>query len=498
MDADLDHLKVKWLVGVGCKLRKAVFFLFISQTLMQYWVAIAEGIRMENRTFQLCTGAESLNFNPYRGDISVKEIQVLRLLTRPILGDSGIVEALHFSADGKEMTARIKNDLVFVFSGKKVDAKVVAYGISILFRLRVPARGIWVTGTENLTSDVDWYSKKIKGIEVLDANTFKLRFETKPGIENVPGVVRELLERQSAGAKSTFWIADPAAPDDFVSKYAVIRGKDNIRIATFGKEIEIRPRNVCHQPDFYDHITSDGFSNFHGFNYSFSENGNTGLAFFNTKSLSMHEREFLASRLRLIAKTLERDVPGLKASKSHVEKGELGYSDYINWGEIKKEHSDKMFRNSSLRVLFHSENALNESFKKELTKLLAQLGVKAIYDVRSGESPVDDYDVFLIRFPMTKGRQKWMQGAVPNLGLAPLLKGAPLTSAALQEGQRSAASTVPVNTDVISSVEKSTFSEKSIIPIYRQKSVLFSRKSLPLVFEFDKNDEPIFMSKESQ
>ena len=171
-------------------------------------------------TLILSSSSPVFNFDPYRSDVNVQEIELLRLLTRPIMGAGGIIQRAHFSPDGKEMTAAIVPGLKLALTQRALNSKMVANGIAALIKYRIPERGIWVAGTEKiLIQSAEWHMNPICGVEILDNESFKLNFESKPGFENIPGAIQELLARLSAGAKSTFWISDPENRSDFVSNY---------------------------------------------------------------------------------------------------------------------------------------------------------------------------------------------------------------------------------------------------------------------------------------
>ena len=80
-------------------------------------------------TLILSSSSPVFNFDPYRSDVNVEEIELLRLLTRPIMGAGGIIQRAQFSPDGKEMTAAIVPGLKLALTQRALNSKMVANGM---------------------------------------------------------------------------------------------------------------------------------------------------------------------------------------------------------------------------------------------------------------------------------------------------------------------------------------------------------------------------------
>ena len=334
----------------------------------------------------------------------------------------------------------------------------------------------------------------ISGVEILNNESFKLNFESKPGFENIPGVIQELLARLSAGAKSTFWISDPENRSDFVSNYDLEIISERIFIKFKSQRIEIlKSGSDCRKADFFD----DGqlLSNDEKAQYevSLSQEASTLVAILNTLKIPPPERPLFAKMIRKIAQQTATLAGDVRLSNSHIESDEAGYTDGISWSE--SEFNAANVRRKEIHVLMHAQNLL---LQKEIVAEFAKMAIKVSISIsiRNELSNVSDYHIYFIKFPMTNGRQKWMQGAIQNLGLLPLVEGAPNTNQALAEGQRTSASTAPVRTDVLSEIERSLRQEISIIPLTRNHKSIYSKKLSPVVFKYSSNNSPAFFERE--
>ena len=432
---------------------------------------------------RFCTMAPEINLNPYRSAVPALQSDLLKLVTRPFIGRDGIISAMSFSADGLEMTARVAPGVAYA-SGKRVTGKDAAYGLAALLRYRIPVRGFLVTGTENMIESANWMDKTFAGIEILGEDSFKLRFTAGKDVENIPGVLRELLERQHTGPKTTFWLADPRNQTDFVARYEVVSAAP-LAVKFEGQHIEFSRRGSCSAPDFFDF--ADGNDGRSDYELSLSSGEITMVSFLNSGRLGLEERRALGAVLQSAAQALT--FPGTRTVGQLIEMGEAGATSahqgklMVAGGKLKKRN---------VRILTNSQKPYVEMLKAEIERRLRALGVSVSFALRTENDPAEAYDAFIVGYPITSGRQKWMQGSITNMKLTGLLAGAPKTHHALNVAQAAAAATVPIKAQTITDIEAAAIEEVSIVPLVRTRRELLTKRGSPISVQWGDHDEPFF------
>lgn len=438
------------------------------------------GGSVKEGTLELCTRAKAMNFNPFRSEVGGEEILLLQAVTRPIMGPGGIVEKFHFAASGLEFTGQVSPSAKLARSGRAVTPMMVAKSIASLIEYRIPARGIRVSKSE-----------------AIDERTFRLTFKAEEGIENVTGVIRELLERLSAGAKSTFWVADPDNPDDFVASYPVSFHGNRIFLDVDGHKVAVSYGGKCPDAAIFDFAAKEEWSELSGYEEALSPDESIGLAILDTTRLSRAKRETLAFLIRAATAAALKSSVGTRLSDQMVERGELGHSG--NFAVATQAEPALLAEASSdLKIVLHRRTPLYRFIESALSAELMPRGYRPRFVYWDADQVPQDADVVVAAFPTTKGRQKWMQGAFPNLGLLPMMTGAPHTTGALDRARKAAAATVPVDPKLVSDVEKAAFEEKSIIPLFRRRPAVLNKASSPVVMKFSESNQAYLATREKK
>lgn len=428
------------------------------------------GHSVTNAAIRYCTRAKRVDFDPFRSEVSPDETPYLQAFTRPIMGKGGIIEKFYFAPSGLEMTGMIARDVVLAISGRPASPLLVGRAIARLIDLRIPTRGF-----------------RIEKVESIDEWTFKATFKNTDGVENIPGVVRELLERQSAGAKTTFWVADPDSPKDFIARHPVRVGPGGLQFDVSGHFVSIVEEGKCADAEIFDFAATESDPNLKGYTPAVRESEGIGLMFLNTATLSLEDRKAIALIVRTAMEKVAPRMVSTNVSTEMILPGELGHTGkYSSWTLPSRpvKRSSK-----AVRVVLDRPIPLFDQLKVELEKALPPEGYTPTFGYWEEGAKPSEAEVVVASFPMTMGRQKWMQGAFRNLGLLPLLEGAPKTKAALDKARETAAATVPTNAALVSDVEKATWEEASVGALYRRKASVLNKDSSPVVLGFAENGQ---------
>jgi hypothetical protein len=441
------------------------------------------------------TLAPKIDFNPFR---PIPEPGYhFSLITKSIMGPDGIIEKFHFTPDGLELRAQIRAGLRWAHAEKPVSPKDVAYSIAAQLLYRIPKRGIFVKGTNPNWLDQDWWKKDIEGISIIDERTFVIRFDVESKLENVSGVLRELLERQNTGIRSTFWVGNVSENpgSDFVTNYPIKIINSTYSIEVDGINIELHDAKSPKQDhDFYDHLSDKVIKSPDLYRKDYSINEDAIIVFFNSQKLDQPTRKCLTNVFRSAAQLSSEGQFNLRFAEKHFLQGEPGFQVRDVWIQDKIPNHSSCGSKGELKVLHTFRGKSSERYFEFLRKGIQEHSNFYPRIVEKAESDKPEaFDAYIIALPTINGRQKWIQGAVFNLQLEKLLINTPETFKALEHTSETAASTVPVNIESLRAIEDTTRKEYSIVPLLRLKTGFYSRNGIPFELAHDrKTDFPFF------
>jgi hypothetical protein len=147
-----------------------------------------------NGPLKFCSGVGDFSASPARPLKFGLEINLLLLLTRPIISDSknnpGVLSAWHFDSTRNVLTGRLASNMKWP-DGAEVTSVDVAYSIAYGIANRMIGENIRVVGAQK----GEPIAFPLNSILVKNNNEFELRFESK--VQNPKGAIIEALSVNS-------------------------------------------------------------------------------------------------------------------------------------------------------------------------------------------------------------------------------------------------------------------------------------------------------------
>ena len=441
-----------------------------------------------------CSGLKSFSASPGRPLVFGLEMNLLTLLTRPIISDDinnpGVLTSWHFDSNRGVLLGKVASGLRWS-DGSPVTSSDVAHSIAIGLLNRMIGESIAVLGLKKGQPA----TLPIKGMMLKNELEFELSFESK--IRNPKGAIIEALSVTSL--PNRVWVGkfDPQKNEfsqtEFLSKqekFEYLAGKmsfvfDQIPISVkFGTE--------CPGGDFYSSpsLVSEDFSNF---TFQGTRSEQTLVGFLNSRSQHLKVRESRSALISFVREALKNSQPheGYTVVSSHFEKGEPGFA---------ARSPDWNFGSSSLRLPTNSYvlelwmPPRDNVPLVRLTKLMAKASGLKLKWIGPGDSAqmTEAVDAYFAGSQIREGRQVWLQTALGWNKFKENLLGFPKTSAALETIRNLSSATLPVETKSLQDFENAAFAELAVFPAARYKSLQFSRKESVLELVVDDRDELTF------
>jgi hypothetical protein len=294
------------------------------------------------KVMDLCVVSPEFDLDPFKPIGDGTRHSILDIVLKDYISTdpevSGLLDAFHFSADGRTFTGRVASDAKWR-DGAHLTPREAALGIARGLHYRAGSESIRVVGTEGI-KDSGWEKRNYTGVKIIDDRQFELTFDDAPQVANRVGVVRELL---SSGALSNrlwparFETTSSVAADglgDFVSPYAFRKLGKDLQILIGKHAVNVHLDGRCATPDFTSSAIPNVSSDQPGFDVSKSGREMALLAIFNSNRpnfKTVDERKRAASWLRHVIEQANLEPQGARLSSGHFEKMEPGFDSKVIW-----------------------------------------------------------------------------------------------------------------------------------------------------------------------
>lgn len=451
-------------------------------------VSFAQGdLPVGDVPLQYCVPVEKIDWNPFRVIRDGKDLAYLTLLKSYISSDPnepGILESYEFSPDGTLFTGRMALGLKWP-DGTIVTAREAALGVAKTLTFRTLGERIKVTGTEKINAP-GWETREFSGVEILDARTFRIRFESK--IQNLTGVVREALSTNSR--HNRFWPTKINAPEDLklvpmLGRFAQVRIPEGVGFQVYGRKVIVVDRSKCRSPDFT--IFADQITALEA-EYESRKSPNASAATLqpNTIRLKLSERAELIEWVRS-AFSNSRQVTGNEIVPRFFAIGEPGFDPTHNWGS--STDAPKALKGRQIKIAY--EIPIFRTVLEEAAKRDGSI-------VRFVELPAmeSDVDAQILASGIQEGRHLVLQDALTWAHVRSFLGRAPETTKSLEDIARKSASTLPPDNATLRLFESRALAERSLAPIARKYPVAYSKKRSAVCLAWTIKGEVTFWPRE--
>lgn len=434
----------------------------------------------KREALEYCTGAKSIDLFPFRAISDGKELAYLLLLTRSYISsdplEQGILDAYHFSPDGRRFRGRVGPAAVWQ-DGTPLNAAEAAAGISRSFPHRPIGERVRVVRTT-----------------IVSEREFELEFSSS--IENLTGTVREALSNGSR--HNRIWPArlEKLKGDqyvkgafDLVSKYSLRLDAAGTVIATIeGQEVSIPPADVCRTPShfLYPELNKRAVAEFSTARAPLVQSAILQLNTSSKQGLSIVQRRQLAAWIRGAFRELAPEN-GVVVTDSHFLPGEPGHSSDSSWQSTANAPIPRFGR--PLRIA-----AEVPVYRKALENQAKKDGVSV--EIVSFPVQTPDIDAQVLSAGNHSGRQVILQDLLSWPHCQTLASGAPATTKALMKIAEMSASTIPPDNVTLASFESAALGEMSIAPIGRRHVLAFSHRNSPLTLAWTPSMELRFVRRE--
>ncbi len=412
-----------------------------------------------------------INLNSDRAIKDGKDIAYLLPLTKTLISsksplNNGILESYSFSADGLSFTAKIKKNVWSNGSPVKVEEIVTSITKAL--------------PKKNIGSKI-----QIKNFKLIDNETFQLHFVSK--VKNTTG---EILSAFLPNARhNRIWISKKVKNKTlFISKYPKVLQLNEPEIIFNNDKILISDQSSkhCKKPDFTvfpEYIDSAEISEYEsveakGYLQIILQIKSTKNIFFKKQIANFVHNAFKYSKL-----------PGLESSDGFFINGEPGFSNQVKW-EINSDENFNKLNKATLNIAFELP------FMKDILLKYAQLNNIKLnlisFPITAHE---DQLDAQIMATAIKKGQLVFLQDALSWPLVETMLKKNPKTLSYLQRFSSKSSLSIPNDEATLSGFSKIAFSEFSILPIARKKSLIMSKKNIPYKLQVDETGELEFVSK---
>lgn len=410
-----------------------------------------------SKTVRYCVPVQKIDYNPYRRIDDGKELAYITLLKSYISTDSnepGILSSYEFSPDGSEFTGRIAQGLKWS-DGTELTSQQAADGISKTLKFRMLGERIKVARTD-----------------IVDASTFKIRFESK--IQNLTGVVREALSTNSR--HNRFWpvkiVKGKAAPL-VLGKFPQ---KDDNTFDVLGQNVQVVSQAKCEAaelsifPEALKVKTSD-------YTIQRSPTASAVTLQVNTAKVGTTERKVLIGVLRSIFANAP-ETTGITQVESFFLAGEPGFNPKVKWPPIKEK--------PSRQFVIGYEHPI---FKRIVESAPPGTQIKLVALPSS-----EILDGQILASGMHEGRHVIFQDILKWPRVSEFLTQAPRTKKVLEDISARSASTIPPDNQILGAFETAAMDEAALAPLARRHPIAYSLSSIPIRLSFSSKGEITFTS----
>ncbi|APJ04732.1 hypothetical protein [Silvanigrella aquatica] len=457
----------------------------------------------QSMTFRYCTGASSIDFNPFSDAKNLKNHGYLLLLLKPYIDkdniNDGILENYIFNEDENSLEATVSLQATWQ-DGTPVSSFEAAMGIAKGLTHREFNPYLRVIGTEKI-NEIGWEKNQYQGIEIISPIKFKIYFEGN--IKNFKGVLEDILSFSTVN--NIIWpvrLNSSMYPEynpnqfDIISKYPIRSEKEKYFIKVLGHQVELCTNNEKTNYDFY--FNQNDFEKYkspqelnHNYIEKTSDNEHTFFAVFNSNSrlfATKENRANIATILRNLAFQIS-EVDNINISPGHFNKTEPGSHIEINW-PYKTDKIPKNMSEIKISISYPSiKNKLLNLFEEKMKKNGVKIKWISIFE---NEKEALHADMHFMMDRVQNNRQIWIQNILKSNFIFHYLKNFPKTLAALHDLTFKSACTLPLNVKSLLLFETFVFDESSIVPIYRYFLKTFTRKNSPIVLNISENKELYF------
>lgn len=434
----------------------------------------------------LCTVATEVDLDPFKPIGDGTRHSILDLFTRDYLSEDpkfpGLLDAFNFSADGKTFTGRVASDVKWR-DGAPLTSLEAALGIAKGLTHRPAHPNIRVLGTEQI-NEPGWETKTYTGIKILDARQFELVFDTSTLIANRVGVIRELLS--SGELSNRLWPArlsektSPGQLPDVVSHYGVSGTKAHPVLNVLGYTLELHLGGKCKNADITNPFLPDTYTNLSDYDIAVGQRELVLEAYFNPERPGLKDsasRKELGAWLRYALSDESQSKYGVRIPSGHFVSDEGGYREGFEW-PISKAIGPFKSQRKDITILLANKSFVSDPVVLKMNKLFEDQGIKTSFVYRGAD--LDKVDVLFQPASNQGKRQVWIEKALGTPLNAEFIKKYPQTMATVQEITTRSASTIPIDSAILRRFEEATFSESSIVPLFRYTTSNISKKSSPL------------------